>query len=67
MREQHFFTDPRQGMSQYEATIFRTARVIVDTSPHVGEMTVDHAVDFMMQRANLPEPTAQAKVRRYCS
>ncbi|MBV9359298.1 MAG: DUF885 domain-containing protein, partial [Chloroflexi bacterium] len=67
MREQHFFTDPRQEMSQYEATIFRAARVIVDTSLHMGEMTVDEATAFLMQRANLPEPTAQAEVRRYCS
>lgn len=67
MRERHFFTDPRQEMSQYEATIFRAARVVVDTSLHMGEMSVDEAVTFMMQRANLPEPTAQAEVRRYCS
>jgi uncharacterized protein (DUF885 family) len=67
MREQGFFTDPRQEMSQYEAIIFRAARVVVDTSLHIGDMTVDEAVAFMMERSNLPEPTAQAEVRRYCS
>ncbi|MGH2358620.1 MAG: DUF885 domain-containing protein, partial [Candidatus Limnocylindria bacterium] len=30
MREQGFFTDPRHEMFQYEATIFRAARIIVD-------------------------------------
>jgi uncharacterized protein (DUF885 family) len=67
MREQGFFTDPRQEMSQYEATLFRAARIIVDTSLHVGDMSFDEAVDFMRTKANLPEPTARAEVARYCA
>ena len=35
MREQGFFTDLRHEMYQYEATIFRAARIVVDTvAPH---------------------------------
>jgi len=67
MREEGFFSDPRQEMSQVEATIFRAARIIVDTSLHIGDMTFDEAVDFMRTRANLPEPTARAEVARYCA
>ena len=67
MREQGFFTDPRQEMCQYEATLFRAARIIVDTSLHIGDMSFDEAVDFMHTRANLPEPTARAEVARYCA
>jgi uncharacterized protein (DUF885 family) len=67
MREQGFFTDPRQEMSQIEATIFRAARIIVDTSLHIGDMSFDEAVDFMRTKANLPEPTARAEVARYCA
>lgn len=67
MREQGFFTDPRQEMSQYEATLFRAARIVVDTSLHIGEMSIDEAVTFMTTRANLPEPTARAEVARYCA
>jgi uncharacterized protein (DUF885 family) len=54
-------------MSQVEATIFRAARIIVDTSLHIGDMSFDEAVDFMRTRANLPEPTARAEVVRYCA
>ncbi|MEP6694699.1 MAG: DUF885 domain-containing protein, partial [Chloroflexota bacterium] len=32
MREQGFFTDPKHLLYQYEATIFRAARIVVDTS-----------------------------------
>jgi uncharacterized protein (DUF885 family) len=67
MREQGFFTDPRQEMSQVEATIFRAARIIVDTSLHIGDMSFAEAVDFMHTKANLPEPTARAEVARYCA
>ncbi|HSE96144.1 MAG TPA: DUF885 domain-containing protein, partial [Methylomirabilota bacterium] len=67
MREQGFFTDPRQALCQYEAMLFRAARIVVDTSLHLGEMTFEEAVGFMRERANLPEPTARAEVGRYTS
>jgi uncharacterized protein (DUF885 family) len=67
MREQGFFTDPRHEMFQYEATIFRAARIIVDTSLHLGEMSWDEAVRFMIEHTALTEPTAKAEVTRYCA
>jgi uncharacterized protein (DUF885 family) len=67
MREQGFFSDPRHEMSQVEATLFRAARIIVDTSLHIGDMSFDEAVEFMQTRANLPLPTARAEVTRYCT
>ena len=67
MREQGFFTDPKHLLYQYEATIFRAARVVVDTSLHMGEMRFDDAVQYMVERGNLTEPNARAEVGRYCS
>lgn len=67
MREQGFFTDLRHEMNQYEATIFRAARIVVDTSLHMGEMGWDEAVAFMTSRTGLTEPTAKAEVTRYCA
>ena len=67
MRERGFFTELAQEMFQYEATIFRAARIIVDTSLHIGEMTHQEAVDFIMASTNMTEPTARAEVTRYCS
>jgi uncharacterized protein (DUF885 family) len=67
MREQGFFTDPRQEMAQVEATLFRAARIIVDTSLHTGQMAFDEAVEFMVSKANLPKATARAEVARYCA
>ncbi len=67
MREQGFFTDLRHEMYQYQATIFRAARIIVDTSLHMGEMSWDEAVAFMTEHTALTEPTAKAEVTRYCA
>jgi uncharacterized protein (DUF885 family) len=67
MREQGFFADPKHLLYQYEATIFRAARIVVDTSLHLGEMTFDEAVRFMVEKGNLTEPNARAEVGRYCS
>jgi uncharacterized protein (DUF885 family) len=67
MREQGFFTDLKHLLYQYEATIFRAARIVVDTSLHMGEMSFDEAVRFMVEKGNLTEPNARAEVGRYCS
>ena len=67
MKEQGFFTDPRHELCQVDARLFRAARIVVDTSLHLGEMDVPEAVEFMSTKASLSRPTAQAEVLRYCS
>jgi uncharacterized protein (DUF885 family) len=67
MKEQGFFTDPRQELCQVDARLFRAARIVVDTSLHLGEMTVEEAVTFMSTKASLSVPTARAEVARYCA
>ena len=39
MEENGFYDDLRHVMYRYEATLFRAARIVVDTSLHLGEMT----------------------------
>jgi uncharacterized protein (DUF885 family) len=66
MRERGFFTEPIHVLQHLNATLFRAARIIVDTSLHLGEMTFDEAVDVMRDRAALPQSVAVAEVGRYC-
>jgi uncharacterized protein (DUF885 family) len=66
MRERGFFTEPIQELNHLKATLFRAARIIVDTSLHLGEMDVETAVRFMVEKTATPEPTARAEVGRYC-
>ena len=67
MEENGFYDDLRHVMYRYEATLFRAARIVADTSLHLGEMTHAEAVEFMMANSSLTEPTAVAEVTRYCS
>ena len=66
VRERGFFTEPLHELYHLNATIFRAARIIVDTSLHLGEMSFEEAVRFMVEKAALPEPTARSEVGRYC-
>jgi uncharacterized protein (DUF885 family) len=65
--EQGFFDTPEQELCQRDFRLFRAARIIVDTSLHLGEMTIDEAVDFMSTKASLSPETARAEVLRYCA
>ena len=47
MEENGFYDDLRHVMYRYEATLFRAARIVTDTSLHLGEMTHPEAVEFM--------------------
>ena len=53
MREHGFFDDPRQELCHLDARIFRAARIVVDTSLHIGDMTFEEAVEHMRTRASL--------------
>ncbi len=66
MRERGFFEEPMHVLQHLNASLFRAARIVVDTSLHLGEMSVDEAVDFMCDRAALPEAVATVEVGRYC-
>ena len=67
MREQGFYDDPRHELGVSDARIFRAARIVVDTSLHIGDMTIEEAVRYMMDSTGFTEPTARAEVGRYCS
>ena len=66
MRQAGFFT-PEQELGHLEARLLRAARIVVDTSLHLGEMETEDAVSFMREHALLPLPTARSEVARYCA
>lgn len=67
LRELGFFRTPEQELCQRDFRLFRAARIIVDTSLHLGEMTIEEATDFMATRTSLSRETAAAEVLRYCA
>ena len=67
MREQGFLRTPEREFAQRDFRLFRAARIIVDTSLHLGEMSVGEAITFMSTHASLSAETARAEVLRYCA
>ena len=67
MADQGFYQNPFQVLRQVESRAFRAARVVVDISLHLGEMTVPEAVDFLQANTLMGPETAKAEVLRYCA
>jgi len=67
MGEAGFFADDSEWLCHLEARIFRAARIVVDTSLHSGDMTIEQAVEHMHTHTGLSEATARAEVGRYCA
>ncbi|MHB1444444.1 MAG: DUF885 domain-containing protein [Acidimicrobiales bacterium] len=67
MGEAGFFVEDSEWLCHLEARIFRAARIVVDTSLHAGDMTIEQAVEHMHAHTGLSEATARAEVGRYCA
>lgn len=66
MWEQGFYDDLRARLLQLKDQLWRACRVIIDGKLHTGQMTRDEAVQFLVEKAKLERPNAEAEVLRYC-
>lgn len=66
MWEQGFYDDIRSRMLQLKDQLWRACRVIIDVNLHVGGWSPEKAVQFLVEKAKLELPNAEAEVRRYC-
>lgn len=66
MWEQGFYDDLRSRMLQLKDQLWRACRVILDVSLHTQGWDFDKGVQFLVQKAMLEKPNAEAEVRRYC-
>jgi len=67
MGEQGYYESPAVRLGQLSMRLFRAGRIVVDTSLHMGEMSMEEATTFMAERCGFPVPTAHREVLRYCS
>lgn len=65
MEQLGFIDRPIQKLSRLQAQLWRASRIIIDASLHTGQMTVDEAINFLVERAGLEPDDAKAEVRRY--
>jgi uncharacterized protein (DUF885 family) len=65
MREQGFDDAPNFRLNMHTDAIWRACRIILDVRMHRGEIGVDDAIRFMVERTSFEEPNARAEVLRY--
>jgi uncharacterized protein (DUF885 family) len=65
MREEGFDTDPRHVVMMYTDAIWRACRIILDIRLQRREMTVDQAVDFLVEQTRFERPNAAAEIHWY--
>ena len=65
MREHGFDDDPRFRVVMHTDAIWRACRIILDVRMHRGEVTIDEAIDFIVEHTSFERPNATAEVRWY--
>jgi uncharacterized protein (DUF885 family) len=60
-----YIARPIQRLGRLNDQLWRAARIVLDVSLHTRGMTVDEAVQFLVQEAGLEPTNALAEVRRY--
>lgn len=67
MEQMGYISKPIQRLGRLSDQLWRAARIILDVSLHTQGMTVDEAVDFLVNECQLEQTNALAEVRRYTS
>jgi uncharacterized protein (DUF885 family) len=65
MREEGFDTDPRHLVMMYTDAIWRACRIILDIRLQRGEISVEEAIDFLVEQTRFERPNAAAEVHWY--
>jgi uncharacterized protein (DUF885 family) len=67
MEQLGFIDQPIQKLARLQAQLWRACRIVIDVSLHTGKMTIEEAVNFLVEEAGLERGDAQAEVNRYTS
>jgi uncharacterized protein (DUF885 family) len=65
MEQVGYISAPIQRLGRLADQLWRAARIILDVSLHTKGMTIDEAVDFLVNESQLEPDNALAEVRRY--
>lgn len=65
MEQLGYIDRPLQRLGRLSDQLWRAARIILDVSLHTKNMSVEEAVNFLVDKCGLERSNAQAEVRRY--
>lgn len=60
-----FFPDKATELAMVKMQVWRAARIVIDVSLHLGLMSVEEAVTFLVDNVSMTPENARAEVRRY--
>lgn len=64
-KELGLYTNPYQYMGALGDEMHRAIRLVVDTGLHIGKMTREQAIKYMMDNESISEEGATAEIERY--
>jgi hypothetical protein len=67
MGEAGFYRGPEERFFQRVHLLWRALRIVLDVGLHTRGMTVDEAVQLLVDRVHFDRHNAEAEVRRYCA
>jgi uncharacterized protein (DUF885 family) len=67
MREEGFDDGPEFRLALATDAIWRACRIVLDVRMHRGEVSIDEAIDFLVEHTSFERPNAAAEARRYTS
>jgi uncharacterized protein (DUF885 family) len=65
MFEEGFYQDPRLRLEQLKELLLRACRVVIDVKLQLQQLSIDEAVDMLVNTAGLERTNAVAEVKRY--
>jgi uncharacterized protein (DUF885 family) len=65
MREHGFDAGPAFRVVMHTDAIWRACRIILDIRLHRGELSVEEAIDFLVEQTSFERPNAEAEVKWY--
>src|SRR5258705_8929495 len=67
MGEEGFYRGPEERFFQRVHLLWRALRIVLDVGLHTRGMTVEEAVQMLVDRVHFDRHNAEAEVRRYCA
>jgi uncharacterized protein (DUF885 family) len=59
------YTDPYQKLAAYKSELFRAIRLVTDVALHMGKMTREEAIQYMMEKGGRAEQGSISETERY--
>ncbi|OWZ83707.1 hypothetical protein CDO51_07070 [Natranaerobius trueperi] len=65
MEQLGYINDLKTKLNRLKDQVWRAARIVVDVSLHTKRMSIEKAVDYIVENALLEKESAETEVRRY--